>query len=171
MKKFIFLIIGILLFSSSYSQNSSKMKQANYLFGFARILNWSEYQNNTFVINVYGQSSVTDYINTLSYKNTSGGHKITAKQVALNNILNCNILYIPKENTSQLGSVVSLLNGRQVLIVTEASGYTNSGADVSFSFKSVNVQDSVLSYDFNLQSIRAKNIKVSPEFIGYGMSD
>lgn len=170
MKKFIFLIIGISLFCSAYSQNSSKMKQANYLFGFARLLSWSEYPNNSFVINIYGQSSVSDYLNTLSYTNTSGGHKIIIKQVSLSNIPNCNILYIPNENTSQLGQITSILNGRQVLIVTEASGYTNSGADVSFSVKSVNSQDSVLSYDYNLQSIRSKSIKISPEFIGYGIS-
>jgi len=60
MKKFIFFICGILFFSTIYGQNNAKMNQANFLFGFARLLSWSEYPDNTFIINVYGQSVITD---------------------------------------------------------------------------------------------------------------
>ncbi len=170
MKKFIFFITGLLIMSSIiYGQNSVKKNEANFIFGFGRLLNWSNYQNNIFIINVYGQSDVTDYINTLSFYNTSGGRQVQARQTSLINIANCNILFIPKGNISALDQIKKLLSGKQVLIVTESAGYTNSGADVSFSFKSVSAHDSVLSYNFNLNSIRSKNIKLSPEFIGFGM--
>jgi len=169
MKKIIFLISSLLIFSSIYGQNATKINQAHFLFGFGRLLSWSNYQNDKFTINVYGQSVVTDYINTFSYDKTSGGRKVIAYQTTLDGIANCNILFVTNEHISQLDQINNLLIGKQVLIVTEATGYTNSGADVSFNFRRISAQDSVLTYSINLQSIRAKNIKVSSEFIGYGM--
>ncbi|MEA3450268.1 MAG: YfiR family protein [Bacteroidota bacterium] len=169
MRKIILLISGLLIFTSIYGQNTTKIKQSQFLFGFGRLLSWSSYQNDDYKINVYGQSVITDFINTFSYDKTSGGRNVVASQSSLDNIGNCNVLFITNEKIGQLSQINNLLVGKQVLIVTEAAGYTNSGADVSFTYRIISQQDSVLVYSINLQSIRAKNIKISPEFIGYCM--
>ena len=69
MKKIILLfILGISTFII-HSQETHEQKIATIIYGFCRLVQWPDYPNNTIQINVYRESSVTDYINYLSKKN------------------------------------------------------------------------------------------------------
>ncbi len=169
MKKIIIISLTLLLSISVFAQNSTAKSHSNLLFGFGRILQWQNYTNNQFIINVYGTSSVTGYINALSAANTVSGRTVLAREVTPTNVGNCNILFIPKNKISVLETTLPKLQGKSVLIVSDARGYLNSGVDVEFDYQHISATDSVISYRFNKASMQNKNIAISPEFIGYSI--
>lgn len=153
---------------SAQEENTERKNQANILFNLARYIHFPNYDNNDVIINVLGESSVIDYINVLAKKNTVCGRKVIARQSNLTNAVSCNILFIPIQNTSLLSEISLMVNESPVLVITEAAGYTNAGADISFERGHQLNSDSTMTYTYNINSIKTKKILVSVEFIGFG---
>ena len=170
MKQTTLLFLLAFAFSSTFAQSFDNKLQASYLFGFGRMMHWQSYQDNQIVIDVYGSSSVTDYINNLSHTNKVSGRKVVAREIG-NNIGICNILFITADKMNELDAIIPQLQGKSILVVAEKSGYLNYGVDVEFGYKYLDGTDSVVSYKYNSASIMNKNIKISPEFTGYSIVD
>ncbi len=169
MKK-IFVSFLLLLFClTSFSQLSVKQHQANYIFGFARLMKWTEYKDNQVIVNVIGESLVLDYLNQLAYKNQVSGRKLLAKQSNFDNATDCNILFVTTANSYLVPALSQKCANTSVLIITEEEGLTNEGADISFDYKKISTGDSTLSYTYNFNSINQKRIAVAVEFFGYGL--
>ena len=120
-------------------------------------------------VNILGETLVTDYLNTWAIQNEVAGHKLVAHKTSIENVSECNILFITKENTQLLSEVLSQSLNKSVIIVTEEPGMTSQGADISFLYNVTSTEDSTLTYTYNINSIQAKNINVAIEFIGYGV--
>ncbi|MBN2662780.1 MAG: YfiR family protein [Bacteroidales bacterium] len=170
MKQIVFIVLLIFAFIGSSAQSFDNKLAASYLFGFGRMLHWQSYQDNQIVINVYGTSSVTDYVNNLAVTNRVSGRKVIARETG-STIGICNILFIPADKMNELDAILPQLQGKSVLVVAEKTGYLNSGVDVEFGYKFISRSDSVVSYKYNSASIINKNIKISPEFTGYSITD
>lgn len=165
------IIIGFLFISISFfAQNIDKKTQANFIFGFGRLMHWQDYNDNEILVNVYGNSSVTDYVNTLALSNRVSGRKVLAKETG-SSIGNCNILYIPADKINSLSEIVPQLQGKSIIVVSDQTGYLDMGVDIEFDYKKISATDSVISYRYNPISIRNKNIKISPEFKGYSIDN
>ncbi|MBN2890615.1 MAG: YfiR family protein [Bacteroidales bacterium] len=168
MKKIIALVFFVFTFTLSFSQNAEKQHEANFLFGFARLMEWPQYEENQVVVHVLGESVVFDYLNYMSINSEVSGRKLIVRQSNLENAVNCNILFISEGNSYLLPEILGQSANKSVLIVTEKPGLTFQGADVSFSKKINSIGDSSLTYTYNLNTIKEKDIKVAIEFIGYG---
>lgn len=166
MKKIILLII---LGTSSFimfSQETYEQKIATIIYGFCRLAQWPDYPNNSIQINVYRESSVTDYLNYLSNKNQLP-HKVVANNVEYPTY--CHIFFIPSAYFQDFLSKENILAEKPILIVSDSPNCIENGnIDVEFIYISKNENEKYLSYKINLENIRAKSIKVCPEFIGYG---
>ena len=168
MKKILISISIVLFVFSGQAQDYFGKDKANYVFGFARLLNWSQYYEGQVVVNVLGETPVFDYLNVLSNKNSVSGRKLVTNRITRTNQIDCNILYLSENNTHLLSEIIANSKNKSVLIITETPRMTGLGADVSFAKKFSAVGDSVLTYTYNLESIKSKNIKIAIEFIGYG---
>ncbi len=172
MKKTIIFIIVIIGNALSGSAQADKISsETNFLIGFTKVLAWTNYADNTFIINCAGQSKVMDLINHKALHIKTGGKKIIAREATQDNMFNCNILFIPEQQSNLLQEISSNPLSNTILIVTEQNSLVNQGADISFEYLKTSTTDSVLSYRFDIQKIKAKNIKMTPEFIGYGISN
>jgi YfiR/HmsC-like len=169
MKKAILLFSVTLLMFVAQAQNYSKQDEANYIFGFARLMDWPQYEGNQVIVNVLGETVVLDYLNFMSQNNEVGGRKLVARQANLSNAVDCNILFVTADKTYMLPEINALAVNKNVLIITESPNMIYSGADVSFASTSSSTGESALAYIFNLSSIQEKNINVAIEFIGYGL--
>jgi len=168
MKNIGIIFLSFFLFSSAFAQSFDKKIQASYLFGFGRMLQWNNYSDEQIVINVYGSTTVTDYVNNLSVTNKVGGRKVVAREI-VNNIGICNMLYIPKNQINNLNSIIPQLQGKSILVISDARGYLNVGVDVEFGYKHINSTDSIVSYKYNPTTIKQKDIKIGPYFTGYSI--
>lgn len=167
MKKSIFTFTFIFILFTGSAQDFFDHHKANFVYEFARLLNWSQYYEGEVVVNVLGETPVFDYLNDLSDENMVSGRKLSINKTTTANETDCNILFLTKKNTYLLPDIVANSIGKSTLIVTEAPNMTNSGADVSFVKKYSSTGDLFLSYIYNLNSIHVKNIKIASEFIGY----
>jgi hypothetical protein len=132
------------------------------------MIQWQNYKNNKIIINVLGESLVPDYINNIAVTNTANGKEVIARNTQISNALNCNILFITTQQENALLDI-STMPSSNVLIVFEGDPMLSFPADVSFNTKITSSGDSILTYKINLNSIKSKNFKVSPDFIGYGL--
>ena len=171
MKKAILLFSVTLLMFVGQAQDYSKQDEANFIFGFARLMNWPQYEENQIVVNVLGETVVLDNLNFMSQGKEVGGRKLVAREANLSNAVDCNILFLTEDKTYMLPEINALAVNKNVLVITEASNMIYSGADVSFASTTSSNGDEALAYTFNLSSIQAKNINVAIEFIGYGLHE
>lgn len=168
MKKIIFFAIIIILSLNIYAQDQLRQNQANFIYNFARLMQWPQYDEGQVIVNVLGETVVSDYLNFMANENQVAGKKLQARQTNLDNSSYCNILFIPTQNTHLLPQVLEQTVNKSVLIITENPDLTEAGADVSFTKQYSPVGDSTLTYTFNLNSIKSKDIQVAIEFIGFG---
>ena len=171
MKKTVILFLILSLGLSVFAQQEKAKTEANYLIGFSKLLSWNNYSDNLFVINCVGGTDVMDFINARAINIKTGGKKIIARETTIDNLYNCNILFIAEDKISELQNIIENPLSNNILVVTDMKNTIQQGADVSFEYSKISTTDSLLSYRINLQSIRNKNIKIAPEFIGYGINE
>ena len=62
MKKIIIIFVVSLFTLNSVAQTSLKEAEAKYLLSFAKLINWNKTYKNKIVINILGETVVTDYL-------------------------------------------------------------------------------------------------------------
>lgn len=165
MKKIILLFILGISILTVHSQETHEQKMATIIYGFCRLIQWPDYPNNSIQINVYKESSVTDYLNYLSNKNQLP-HKVVTNNVEYPTY--CHIFFVPSAYFQDFLTKESILAGKPILIVSDyPNSIENNNIDVEFTYVIKNDNDKFLSYKINLNKIKSKSIKVCPEFIGY----
>jgi hypothetical protein len=105
--------------------------QAAYLFNFAKYIKWPQ-ESSTFVIGVYGEQEILVVLN-----NTLKGKKVGGKAIELKVIenteeaLQCNIVYVTGSGSKGINGLVTAMEGKNILIVTEED-LIKKGAAISF---------------------------------------
>ena len=169
MKKFI-LFIFVIIISNNYLFSQETKAEAIYIYNFARILKWPEYNNSTdFNIKVINDTRMVEDINNYVINKTIYGKKITAIDADINDLSNCEIIYIPFSKSSLLPEILLLTTNKNILIVTEEENLVSQGAGVSFIWTFDINGFETLNYQYNEQNIKSHNIRLSTEFKGYGI--
>jgi hypothetical protein len=115
-----------------HAQNSESELRAAYIFNFAKYIKWpTDYQ--TFVIGVYGDDK--EAFDAL--ERTLKGKKIAGKEIQIKifetfiDITSCQILYCPDIENKRLTTLLEMLAGKSVLLVTKED-LVKRGAMISF---------------------------------------
>lgn len=82
------------------------------------------------VINVVGESPLTPYLERQAAKSS---HKIVVKTVALtDDITNCQILFMPTQETGDLAKILKAVGGKPILTVSECHYFARYGVMINF---------------------------------------
>ncbi|WP_276374824.1 YfiR family protein [Chryseolinea sp. H1M3-3] len=115
-----------------HAQNSESELRAAYIFNFAKYIKWPT-DHQTFVIGVYGTD--TEAFDAL--ERTLKGKKIAGKEIQIKifetfiDIASCQILYCPDIENKRLTTLLEMLVGKSVLLVTKED-LVKRGAMISF---------------------------------------
>ena len=166
MKKVIGLMIylGLLGWVSAYAQNE-KFK-ALFLYNFTKYIEWpAALRQGDFIIGVLGNTPMTKELVTIAGKQKVGAQNISVKTfITVDEIDNCNILFIPAGRSSQISLVVSKLGNKSVLIITDKDGLARQGACINY------VMDGdKLKYEVNKSNIEKKGLTVSNSLLALGI--
>jgi hypothetical protein len=105
--------------------------QAAYLYNFAKYITWPK-ASEQFVIGVFQEADIMDALVTTLKGKKVGGKPIVLKKITKEEELrDCHILYLSESNSGSIGLIVTVLNGNNTLIVTEAD-LIRKGAVISF---------------------------------------
>ncbi len=168
MKRFVFFLLVVACAVQLNAQNYVHKHQADFLFGFARLLEWQSYDNEGITVDILGSEKITEQLNLLGKNNLVGGRKFVAKNITANSEIKCNIIFIDKQSSFLLDYIMPKIVDKNILIVTEDEDLIFRGADVALSKRNSTVGTSSMTYIYNRKSIENKNIKAAIEFYGYG---
>lgn len=149
------LIIFIVLFTfKTYAQQEKYY--AAFVYQFTNFISWPNV-SSPFIIGVIGNSSVTQYFRALAREKKIGLSNIEIKEWnTLNDIGQCDILFIPESQKSDFTSIVTKLSSKPVLIITESQGYAKQGAGISFQKTEGKIQ-----FELNKTSINKAGLEVN----------
>lgn len=130
-----FISIVILLVFDARSLNAQTSSygelQAAYMFNFAKYISWPG-EKSSFVIGIFGETDILeDLQTTLKGKKVSGKEIQLRKIDVLEKVIECQIVYLPSSASGELASLLKVISGKNILLVTE-DDLIKKGASISF---------------------------------------
>lgn len=110
--------------------------------------------SDDFVIAMVGDSEIAPFFEQMAKTKKIGTQSIKLTQWD-ESADNYHAVFITKDKTSQLSSIVSALDQKPVLIITESSGTIKKGANLSFK-----LVDNKIRYNLNKTDLSKRNISV-----------
>lgn len=158
-KRFLVLIFGVFLSFSSFGQTEYKV-YSGFVYHFAIKTQWpASRSSGDFVIGVVGKSPITAYLKGLASVKKIGSRKIVVKTFnSVNEITNCHIVFLPKNQNGSLATAAQKTKGMNALLITESPGAAKKGAVVNFVNK-----DGRVRFELNKQRATSHGLKISSD--------
>lgn len=117
----------------SQADPNAKIK-AIFIYNFTKYIEWpSSSKQGDFVIGVFGKTNITAELEKMALLKKAGNQTIVIKQIqSVNDIANCQMLFIAADKSSQIGNVMSKIKNTSVLIVSEDPGMAKKGSAINF---------------------------------------
>lgn len=149
------IILVLLFFSTGAFAQDAKFMSA-FLYQFGRIMDFST-QSEGFVIGIYGESSVSDYLEKIAEIKKLNDQPIIVRKIgAPADAAGCQIVFIPGQASASLNEIREKIAGKGTLLVTENTDLINKGAGIAF----VKVGNKIL-FELNKDNIAASGLKSS----------
>lgn len=167
MKKIVLTLSAILIFTNAYQQNSVSKAQSILIMEISAMVEWPAKEDGaSFTIGILGESQI--YSDLLSYKGNmiSDGRKIEIAEFRTpQDIISCDILFIPFSNTRLIFEAGRYLKNQNTLIITERSGALKSGAAVNFILTGEG-----LSYETSPENAALYGLKISLQSVNLAVT-
>ena len=163
MKKFMFLMVGVLFFMSFTKVQAQKEKfHSLFIYNFSKYIKWPENApSDKFVIGVLGSSQMVKTLEATSANKKINGADIVVRQLnSPTDIQDCHILYVSQNESNKISQVTSSTGKNPVLIVTDKPGMAQKGAVINFI-----EQDGKIRFELNQSDAESRGLKVSGSLI------
>lgn len=117
---------------AAHAQASSYEElQAAYIYNFAKYIKWPG-EESTFVIGVYGETEIMEYLQKTLEGKKVGNREIELKIISKSDpFTNYNIIYVSESGSRKIEELADAVSGKSILIVTE-DDLIKKGAAISF---------------------------------------
>ncbi|MBY0426761.1 MAG: YfiR family protein [Cytophagales bacterium] len=125
-----------------YINSNAQMSQADpnakikaiFIYNFTKYIEWpSSAKQGDFVIGVFGKTNITAELEKMALLKKAGNQTIVIKQLSsVNEITNCQMLFIAADKSSQIGNVMNKIKNNSILIVSEDPGMAKKGSAINF---------------------------------------
>jgi hypothetical protein len=166
MKKFVkpLLAFGLTMVVSLnlLAQDRDYTYKAIFVYNFIKYIEWPA-AGQQFKIGVLnGTPEVMTAFEKMIEKKSGEGQKIVLENYnSATAVSNCNILFIPDNQSTTLAEVSAKMAGKPTLIVTEADGLIKKGSGINFI-----VVDGKLRFELNRSTLKSADLKVSSNLLG-----
>jgi hypothetical protein len=139
--------------------------KAVYLFNFGQFVEWPQQadgsEHSPFVIGILGDDPFAGTIDDVVRGEALGSRPLVVKRFQdVEDISDCNILFIGRNERDKLDDALAATRGRSVLTVTDIEGAESKGAMIVL-FK----QDNRIRMRINLAEARASNLVISSKLL------
>jgi len=151
-------IIIVLLVCSSWSVAQEPKVQSVFIYNFMKYIEWpATYKTGDFVIGVLGDTPMFTELQIMARTKKYGTQTIKPiKFKTVNEISQCHILFIPKEQSGKLETAVTKTNNYNTLIITEDEGLAKKGATINFVMR-----DNRQKFELNKANLLKHNLQVN----------
>jgi len=139
--------------------------KAAYLFNFGQFVEWPvqayDSPSAPFVIGVVGEDPFGKTLDEVIAGESLGGHPLVVKRFRnIEDISDCNILFIGRSESARLDETLKAMKGRSVLTVTDITGAEQRGAII------VLVNDNNrIRMRINVAAAKASNLVISSKLL------
>ena len=167
MKKSLILIIClcIIVLHSANAQNE-KFK-ALFLYNFTKYIEWpAKLRQGDFVIGVLGNPTLAIELQTIAGKQKVGSQNIVIKNFnSADDLDNCHVLYLGHSKSNLISNILTKLNGKNTLLITDKEGMALQGAGINYI-----MDGDRLKYEVNRPNIEKKGLVVSNALLALGVA-
>jgi hypothetical protein len=157
---FIFLLMakGI---SAQTEAEESNLKAA-FIYNFTRFIEWdSASVANEFIIGIVGPSAISKPLEEIAKARLVNNKKITIKYFTQKEEASaCNLLFISKNAKVDLEDILTIVKGKNILVVGEKETYAKRGT--AFNFVLV---DDKLKFEANTKAIVGAGLRASAQLL------
>ena len=159
------LLFGSLVFlfgaSASWSQELSEYKlKAAFLYNFAVFTDWPSYVTSPLNLCVYGKDPFDDDLDKLNGKKIGSRTIAVHRNVRLDQIKSCQVVFIPNNDVGRLSSVIDMLQGSPTLVVAESPGATQMGAALNMT-----MAQGRIVFEANLKAAQKAGLNLSSKML------
>jgi len=164
MKKKICIFLSIVFISLAPGrpeETNAKIK-AIYIYNFTKYIEWPEsYRQGNFVIGIVGNNStLVNELNKMATVKTVGNQHLEIKNIASNSDVDCHIIYLLSDSSTQLAEVMEKNKNKSTLIITDKAGLASKGAGINFI-----VQENKQKIELNRSNIERYKLKVASSLV------
>lgn len=149
---------------SPYGQSEAQEYdlKAAYIFNITKFIYWdSTIPGNEFVIGIIDPSPIYEPLEKISKTKKVGNKKISIRQFTkVEEINNCNILFIPKNTSFSLKEILDKAKSKKILTISENEGYGKIGSAINF----ITIEDK-LKFEVNTKTLESIGLKASAQFL------
>lgn len=162
MKKIAFILIAMLFIQTGFTpagaiDTNAKIK-AVFIYNFTKYIEWPQtYKEGEFTIGIVGESPLySELIKMTQTKKVANQSLLVKKFNTAQEVSKCHILYLSKDKSGEMSSLLKTLKNNSTLIVTEEPGLVDKGAGINFIIK-----DNRQKFELNKGNVEKYKLKVS----------
>lgn len=163
---FALLALAGLLTSPARAESEYDVKAA-YLFKFTKFVEWpaSAFANPQapFAIGIVGRDPFGGVLDRMIEGNTTGDRRLEVRRLSAGDsagLRGCQMIFVSVSEARQLGSILSALQSRPVLVVGESEGFASAGGMLGFALR-----ESRIGIEINSAAARQARLKISSQLL------
>ncbi len=160
---FSFILIIITGFSNQHQAQVREYDlKAAYIYNITNFIYWdATIPENEFIIGVLGSSPIYEPLVEIVKTKTVNDKKIIIRQYTkVEDLNNCNILFIPKNTTISLDEILDKAKSKKILTISEQEGYGKQGTAINL----VEINEK-LKCEVNTKTLESLGLKASAQFL------
>lgn len=166
MKRLLLLIVLFCLMGTSSLFAQKERFKALFIFNFTKNIEWpAASRGNQFVIVVIGNSELIAELETIAQTQRVGNMPIKVVDYTnLENLNGCHLVYLSPSKSGMLSSLLTNVNGKHTLVVSDGKNLAVKGSGISF------VQDGdKLKFEVSRKNIEKQGLKSSSALANLGI--
>ncbi len=166
MRRLFFTMLLFLLYPLVTIQAQNEMFKALFMYNFTKNVEWpTDMRQGDFVIAVYGDSPVIGELQKVAASKKVGQQNIVIKKVDNAGAIDkCHILYLPTDKSGDFNTVLSKVDGKPILLVTDKDGLAQQGACINY----VTVGGK-LNFEINKSRFQKQGLQMSSSLANLGI--
>jgi hypothetical protein len=153
-----------------HAQEQSKEYQikAAFLFNFAQFVKWPPGAFPTadapFCIGILGDDPFGSALDATVNGETIDSHRLTVvRSQRIEDLKDCQMIFVCRSEEGQVGAILSQLNSKPILTVSDVESFANDGGDIDFF-----LSDGKVRFEINPQAARRCQLKISSQLLSLG---
>ncbi len=155
------LIQPITAMAQSQGSNTENRLKVAFVYNFAKYVEWMSSENkNQLSICLVGKEDLNGAFNALNGRSTQGKEIQVKRNINLDQVKECQIVFVPESETKQLSSIMKNAASTNTLVVTDTKAQLDAIAHIHLD----TVEDRI-QFDVNLPLMQKSNLKASSEML------
>lgn len=134
--------------------------KAGFLYNFIAFTEWPSTVGSPLTLCVYGADPFGDELAALQGKSV-GGRSLATQQVgSLEQLKNCQVVFIARSAINDLPRILNALKGAPVLTIADATGALDAGVSIN-----MELRQSKIAFEVNLEAAHTAQINLSSKLL------